>query len=93
MQIKRQPKIPRQFQMDKKVRKEKWKKSKLTVFANRLSKNISSKKVKSLRLMLRPSTGPKIFWAGPKFLSQTKNLYTFCGSTKNFVPHQKMIST
>ena len=33
-----------------------------------------------------PFTGPKIFWAGPNFLRQTKNLFTYCGSHKHFVP-------
>ena len=37
--------------------------------------------------MSRPSKGPKIFWAGPNFLSQTKNLYTFCANPKHFVSH------
>ena len=33
-----------------------------------------------------PFTGPKMFCAGPNFLRQTKNLFTYCGSHKNFVP-------
>ena len=41
-------------------------------------------------LMLRPSTGPKLFWACPNFLVLTKNWYTFCASPKHFVPHQKI---
>ena len=36
-----------------------------------------------------PSTGPKIFWAGPNFLCQTKNTFTYCGSHKHFVPDKK----
>ena len=36
-------------------------------------------------------TGPKMFWAGPNFLCQTKNLFTYCGSHKHFVPDKKMI--
>ena len=38
-----------------------------------------------------PFTGPKMFWAGPNFLCQTKNLFTYCGSYKHFVPDKKMI--
>ena len=38
-----------------------------------------------------PFTGPKIFCAGPNFLCQTKNLFTYCGSHKHFVPHKKLI--
>ena len=29
-----------------------------------------------------PFTGPKMFWAGPNVLCQTKNLFTYCGQTK-----------
>ena len=36
-------------------------------------------------------TGPKMFWACPNFLCQTKNLFTYCGSHKNIVPEKKMI--
>ena len=36
-------------------------------------------------------TGSKMFWAGPNFLCQTKNLLTDCGSQKHFVPDKKMI--
>ena len=36
-------------------------------------------------------TGPKMFWAGQKILCQTKNLYTYCGSHKHFVPDKKII--
>ena len=36
-----------------------------------------------------PFTGPKMFWAGPNFLCQTKNLFTYCGSHKHFVPEKK----
>ena len=32
-----------------------------------------------------PFAGPKMFWAGPNFLSQTKNSITYCGSHKHFV--------
>ena len=42
-------------------------------------------------LMPCPFTGPKMFWARPNFLCQTKNLYTYCGSHKHFVPDKKMI--
>ena len=40
---------------------------------------------------LVPFTGPKMFCAGPNFLCQTKNLFTYCGSHKHFVPDKKMI--
>ena len=37
-----------------------------------------------------PFTGPKMFWAGSKFLCQTKNLCTYCGSHKHsFCARQK----
>ena len=42
-------------------------------------------------LMPRPFKGPKMFWASPNFLCQTKNLFTYCGSHKHFVPDKKMI--
>ena len=38
-----------------------------------------------------PFSGPKMFWADPNFLCQTKNLFTHCGSHKHFVPDKKMI--
>ena len=38
-----------------------------------------------------PFTGPKMFLAGPNYLCQTKNLFTYCGSHKNVVPDKKMI--
>ena len=38
-----------------------------------------------------PFTGPKMIWAGPIFLCQNKNLFTYCVSHKHFVPEQKMI--
>ena len=44
-----------------------------------------------VNLMPCPPTGPKMFCAGPIFLCQTKNLFTYCGSRKHFVPGQKMI--
>ena len=34
-------------------------------------------------------TSPKMFSAGPNFLCQTKNLFTYCGSHKHFVPEKK----
>ena len=43
------------------------------------------------RVMPCPFTGPKMFWAGPNFLCQTKKLFTYCGSHKHFVPDKKMI--
>jgi hypothetical protein len=42
-------------------------------------------------LMLCPFTGPKMFCAGPIFLSQPKNLTAFSASSKTFVPAQKPI--
>ena len=44
------------------------------------------------KFMPCPFTGPKMFWAGPNILCQTKNLFTYCGSHKHFVPDKKMIS-
>ena len=38
-----------------------------------------------------PFTGPKMFLAGPNFLSQPKNLNAFSASFKTFVPAQKTI--
>ena len=38
-----------------------------------------------------PFTGPKMFWAGPNVLCQTKNLTAFSASSKNFVLAQKPI--
>ena len=38
-----------------------------------------------------PFTGPKMFCAGPNFLSQPKNLTAFNASSKTFVPAQKPI--
>ena len=34
-------------------------------------------------------TGPKMFWAGPNFLCQTKEIFTYCGSHNRFVPDKK----
>jgi hypothetical protein len=39
-----------------------------------------------------PFTGPKMFSASPKFLSQPKNLTAFSASSKPFVLAQKTIS-
>ena len=36
-----------------------------------------------------PSTGPKMFCAGPNFLSQSKNLIAFSASSKTFALAQK----
>ena len=36
-----------------------------------------------------PFTGLKMFWAGPNFLCQTKNLFTYYGSHKQFCARQK----
>ena len=38
-----------------------------------------------------PFTGPKMFCAGPNFLSQPKNLTAFSASSKTFVLAQKPI--
>ena len=38
-----------------------------------------------------PFTGRKMFFAGPNFLSQPKNLTAFSASSKTFVPAQKTI--
>ena len=43
------------------------------------------------KIMPCPFTGPKIFCAGPNFLSQPKNLTAFSASSKTFVPAQKPI--
>ena len=41
-------------------------------------------------LMPCPSTGPKLFCAGPNFLCKVKNLIAFSASSKTFVPAQKL---
>ena len=38
-----------------------------------------------------PFTGPQMFFAGPNFLSQPKNLTAFSASSKTLVPAQKPI--
>ena len=38
-----------------------------------------------------PFKSPKMFGAGPNFLSQPKNLNAFSASSKTFVPAQKTI--
>ena len=38
-----------------------------------------------------PFTGPKMFCAGPNFLSQPENLTAFSASSNTFVPAQKTI--
>ena len=38
-----------------------------------------------------PFTGPKMFCAGPNYLSQPKNLTAFSGSSKTLVPAQETI--
>ena len=38
-----------------------------------------------------PFTGPKMFYAGPNFLSQPKNMTELITSSKTFVPAQKTI--
>ena len=48
----------------------------------------------AVQLMPCPFTGPKMFWAaGPHFLRQAKNLFTYYGSQKHFMPDKKMICT
>ena len=55
--------------------------------------------VTSQNLMPCPFTGPKMFWAGPNFLCQIKNLFTYCARQKDnlhsvklfFVPAQKFL--
>jgi hypothetical protein len=42
-------------------------------------------------LMPCPFTGPKMFWADPNFLCLTKQLFTYCGIQKHFVPGKNMI--
>ena len=49
--------------------------------------NFSKKKI----IMPYPFIGPKLSWAGPNFLCHIKDLFTFCGSNKNFVADKKMI--
>ena len=44
-------------------------------------------------IMPCPFTGPKMFSAGVNHLCQTKNLFTYCGSHKYFVPDKKMVCT
>ena len=50
-----------------------------------LSTNFSSGLKK---IMPCPLTGPKMFCAGPNFLSQPKNLFTYCASQR-FCARQK----
>ena len=50
-------------------------------------KNYGFHEVKCLVLF----TGPKMFCAGPNFLSQPKNLFTYYASHKHFVPDKRMI--
>jgi len=45
----------------------------------------------NIRLLPCPFTGPKMFYAGPNFWSQPKNLTAFSASLKFFVPVQKPI--
>jgi hypothetical protein len=51
---------------------------------------VPSKQEKNI-LMPCPFTGPKMFCAGPNFLSQPKNLTAVCAFSKTFVPAQKPI--
>ena len=45
-----------------------------------------SDKVKFIIIFELPFMGPKMFWDVPNVLCQTKNLSTYCGSHKHFVP-------
>jgi hypothetical protein len=36
-----------------------------------------------INLMPCTFTGPKMFWAGPNFMCQTKKIFTYCGSPKH----------
>ena len=60
-----------------------------TYFKKKAKQN--SKILCVLHLMPCPFTGPKMFWAGPNFLCQTKNLFAYCDGRKHFVPDKKMI--
>jgi hypothetical protein len=55
------------------------------------SENLCCRPVVFPSLMPCPFTGPKMFCAGPNFLSQPKNLTAFSASSKTFVPAQKPI--
>ena len=44
------------------------------------------------KLMPCPFSGPKMFYAGPNFLSQPKNLFKYCASHKNFVLDTKLFA-
>jgi hypothetical protein len=46
---------------------------------------------KSFSQLPCPFTGPKMFCAGPNFLSQPKHLTALSASSKTFVPAQKSI--
>jgi hypothetical protein len=50
----------------------------------------ASKKVFEEALMPCPFTGPKMFWAGPNFLCQTKNLFTYLWQSQTFCARQKV---
>jgi hypothetical protein len=68
-----------------------------TILNSTTIKNIDKIEQKSLKYFLSYFgipiyfTGPKMFCAGPKFLSQPKNLTAFSASSKTFVPAQKPI--
>ena len=54
---------------------------------------ISLEALKSIKLKPHPSTGPKLFWVGQKYLGHCVwAKLKICVSPKYFVPHQKMIS-
>ena len=58
---------------------------------NVLKNQAGETKLQVKRLMPCTFTGPKMFCAGPNFLSQPKNLTAFSVSSKTFVPGQKTI--
>ena len=52
--------------------------------------NVMNNKIKRT-VMPCPFESRKMFCASPNFLSQTKNLFTYGGSYKHFLPEKKMI--
>jgi hypothetical protein len=56
-----------------------------------LWKNVTKTVLGTMHLMPCPFTGPKMFCAGPNFLSQPKNLTAFSASSKPIELAQKTI--
>jgi hypothetical protein len=58
----------------------------LNISENIMYNHAKKKIVKILRTnqMPRSSTGPKIFWAGPNLLCQTKNSLNYCASQRQY---------